>query len=63
MLLRISSRLTAHHTLSLFLTPFCHLDQTLALPRACIFAELDNKGGAGKSLAGKPPDQVIDLAE
>src|ERR1700731_1810869 len=44
MLLRISSRLTVQHILSLFLTPFCHLDQTLALPRACFFAELDNKG-------------------
>src|ERR1700716_4272971 len=52
MLLRISSRLTAQHTLSLFLTPFCHLDQTLALPRACIFTELGNKGAAGKASPG-----------
>jgi hypothetical protein len=55
MLLRISSRLTAQHILSLFLTPFCHLDQTLALPRACIFAELDNKGAAGKASPGSRP--------
>ncbi|MGB7044279.1 MAG: hypothetical protein WBD65_05020 [Methylocella sp.] len=50
MLLRISSRLTAQHSLSVFLTPFCHLGQTFALPRACIsFAEPDNKGAAGKA--------------
>jgi hypothetical protein len=40
MLLRISSRLTAQHTLCVILTPFCHLGQTLALPRVHIaFAE------------------------
>jgi hypothetical protein len=34
MLLRISSRPTAQHSLGVFVTPFCHFDQTLALPRA-----------------------------
>jgi hypothetical protein len=36
MLLRISSSPTAQHPLSAFLTPFCHLGQTLALPRVRI---------------------------
>ncbi|MGH6823120.1 MAG: hypothetical protein ACREC4_06460 [Methylocella sp.] len=51
MLLPKSSSVTAQHSLSVFLTSFCHLGQTLALPRACIsFAEPAQAGQANDFL-------------